>query len=70
MTLAGLCMVVQLVRYLLNLEDNMVHCEQVELVTVLVTCRWHARLDVSWVGSVANSTEVTVLRSDPKPLLS
>jgi hypothetical protein len=35
-----------------------------------VTCRWHVRLDVSWVGSVANSAEVTVLRSDPKPLLS
>jgi hypothetical protein len=21
-----------------------------------VTCRWHVRLDLSWVGSVANST--------------
>jgi hypothetical protein len=35
----------------------------------IVTCRWHARLDVSWVGLVANSAEVTVLRADPKPLL-
>jgi hypothetical protein len=35
-----------------------------------VTCRWHVLLDVSWVGSVAKSAEVTVLRSDPKPLLS
>jgi hypothetical protein len=35
-----------------------------------VTCRWHALLDVSWVGSVANSAKVTVLRSDPEPLLS
>jgi hypothetical protein len=35
-----------------------------------VTCRWHVRLDVSWVGSVANSAKVTVLRSDPEPLLS
>jgi hypothetical protein len=34
-----------------------------------VTCRWHVLLDVSWVGSVTNSTEVTVLRSDPEPLL-
>jgi hypothetical protein len=35
-----------------------------------VTCRWHVLLDVSWVGSVANSAKVTVLRSDPEPLLS
>jgi hypothetical protein len=35
-----------------------------------VTCRWHVLLDVSWVGSVANSAKVTILRSDPKPLLS
>jgi hypothetical protein len=35
-----------------------------------VTCRWHVPLDVSWVGSVAKSAEMTVLRSDPKPLLS
>jgi hypothetical protein len=35
-----------------------------------VTCRWHVRLDVSWVGSVANAAEMTVLRADPKPLLS
>jgi hypothetical protein len=35
-----------------------------------VTCRWHVRLDVSWIGSVANSAKVTVLRSDPEPLLS
>jgi hypothetical protein len=25
------------------------------LATFDVTCRWHARLDLSWVGSVANS---------------
>jgi ankyrin repeat protein len=35
-----------------------------------VTCRWHVLLDVSWVGSVANSAEMSVLRSDPKPLLA
>jgi hypothetical protein len=35
-----------------------------------VTCRWHARLDVSWVGSVANSAKVTILCSDPEPLLA
>jgi hypothetical protein len=35
-----------------------------------VTCRWHARLDVSWVGAVANSAQVTVLCTDPEPLLA
>jgi hypothetical protein len=40
------------------------------IVGPAVTCRWHVRLDVSWIGSVANSAEMTVLRTDPKPLLS
>jgi hypothetical protein len=35
-----------------------------------VTCRWHVLLDVSWIRSVANSTEVAVLSSDPEPLLA
>jgi hypothetical protein len=37
---------------------------------ITVTCRWHVLLDVSRGGSVANSAEVMVLRSDPEPLLS
>jgi hypothetical protein len=35
-----------------------------------VTCRWHARLDVSWIRSVASSTEMAVLSLDSKPLLA
>jgi hypothetical protein len=35
-----------------------------------VTCRWHVRLDVSWVLSVANSAKVTILGTDPEPLLA
>jgi hypothetical protein len=35
-----------------------------------VTCRWHARLDVSGVRVVANSSEVAVLCSDSEPLLA
>jgi hypothetical protein len=35
-----------------------------------VMCRWHARLNVSWVRAVANSTEMAVLSSDSKPLLA
>jgi hypothetical protein len=35
-----------------------------------VTCRWHARLDVSWVQAVASLTEMTVLSSDSEPLLA
>jgi hypothetical protein len=33
-------------------------------------CRWHVRLDVSWVKAVASSTEVVVLSLDSKPLLA
>jgi hypothetical protein len=36
----------------------------------VVTCRWHARLDVSGVLSVANSAKVTILCTDPEPLLA
>jgi hypothetical protein len=35
-----------------------------------VTCRWHVRLDVSGVGSVANLAKVSVLVTDPEPLLT
>jgi hypothetical protein len=35
-----------------------------------VTCRWHVRLDVSKVRSVANSSQKSVLIADPKPLLT
>jgi hypothetical protein len=35
-----------------------------------VTCRWHVRLDVSWVGVVANSMEVAILSLDSEPLLT
>jgi hypothetical protein len=37
---------------------------------VFVTCRWHVRLDVSGVGSVANLSKVSVLIADPEPLLA
>jgi hypothetical protein len=36
----------------------------------IVTCRWHVQLDVSWIGSVANSAEMSVLSLDPEPLLT
>jgi hypothetical protein len=42
----------------------------IDLLTPYVTCRWHARLDVSWVLSVANSVKVTILCTDPEPLLA
>jgi hypothetical protein len=35
-----------------------------------VTCRWHVRLDVSGIGSVAKLLEVSVLSTDPEPLLT
>jgi hypothetical protein len=35
-----------------------------------VTCRWHVRLDVSKVRSVADSSQKSVLIADPKPLLT
>jgi hypothetical protein len=34
-----------------------------------VTCRWHTRLNVSWIGSVASLTEMAVLSLDSEPLL-
>jgi hypothetical protein len=36
----------------------------------IVTCRWHGRLDVSGVWSVANLSETSVLSTDPEPLLT
>jgi hypothetical protein len=36
---------------------------------IIVMCRWHVRLDVSWVLTVANLTEFVVLCLDPKPLM-
>jgi hypothetical protein len=39
-------------------------------VVNVVTCQWHVWLDVSWIRAVASSTEVSVLGSDPKPLLA
>jgi hypothetical protein len=38
--------------------------------TVIVTYQWHVRLDVSWVGAVANLMELAILSSDSKPLLT
>jgi hypothetical protein len=35
-----------------------------------VMCRWHVRLDVNWIRSVVNSTEVAVLSLDSEPLLA
>jgi hypothetical protein len=35
-----------------------------------VTCRWHVRLDVSGIGPVANLLKVSVLSTDPEPLLT
>jgi hypothetical protein len=35
-----------------------------------VTCRWHVRLDVSRIGSVAKLLEVSVLGTDPEPLMT
>jgi hypothetical protein len=40
------------------------------VVTSFVTCRWHVRLDVSGFGRVADSAEVSVLVTDPEPLLT
>jgi hypothetical protein len=40
-----------------------------KLMICIVTCRWHILLDVSGIGSVANSMEMAVLSSDPKPLM-
>jgi hypothetical protein len=40
------------------------------VVLQIVTCRWHVLLDVSWVRSVASSMEMSVLSSDPEPLLA
>jgi hypothetical protein len=37
---------------------------------LVVTCRWHVRLDVSGIGSVAKLLEVSVLSTDPEPLLT
>jgi hypothetical protein len=37
---------------------------------LLVTCRWHVLLDVSGDWAVAKSAEMSVLVSDPEPLLT
>jgi hypothetical protein len=51
-------------------DDSILILRLVVLVACDVTCRWHVRLDVSWVRAVANSTKVTILCSDPEPLLA
>jgi hypothetical protein len=42
----------------------------IPLSSQTVTRRWHVRLDVSKVRSVANSSQESVLIADPKPLLT
>jgi hypothetical protein len=45
-------------------------CLNTSNFTLSVMCRWHAWLDVSWVGAVASLSAEMVLSSDPEPLLT
>jgi hypothetical protein len=55
----------------LMISDNALGVENKTSIAMdTVTCPWHVLLDVSRIGSVANSMEVAVLSADPKPLLT